>query len=73
MNVPFSSLPLYNPFFSKKKYILKIFLLYIAELLIKVIADRNVSNNFSSRAGNNMLEVVRKFINTIILLYALIL
>lgn len=73
MNVPFSSLPLYNPFFFSKKYILKIFLLYIAESLIKVIADRNVSNNFSSRAGNNMLEVVRKFINTIILLYALIL
>ena len=73
MNVPFSSLSLYNPFFSKNKYILKIFPLYIAESLIKVIAGRNVINNLSSRAGNNMVEIVRKFINTIILLYALIL
>ena len=73
MNVPFSSLSVYNPFFSKNKYILKIFPLYIAESLIKVIAGRNVINNLSSRAGNNMVEIVRKFINTIILLYALIL
>ena len=61
------------PFFFKKEIYFKDISTFKAESLIKVIADRNVSNSLSSRAGNNMLEVVRKFINTIILLYALIL